>query len=217
MENTGDQKMKKVLPVPFVSQNSFDVPAEFHNNACGIACTKMILDYMPESYKSEYLMGGLRTMNDLIEEGIVIGGLTDNGWKHDSLVRLLRNRNIMSYCQEYRSIDIVIDQIHGVTFSEGKNYPDIQNIGIEKIIKKINSGLPTIVSVMPNFNDNKETHLILIIGYEIEKIPQNSDQPINGSFYYHDPDSRNGTEKKNKKITINDFIKKWRNLAIFVD
>ncbi|HMO78925.1 MAG TPA: C39 family peptidase [Candidatus Paceibacterota bacterium] len=214
-ENTGESKMKVLLQVPFVSQNSSDILDDWKNRSCGIACIKMVLDYC---HKNNLLISPFTkntfTVSELIEEGIAINSFEQKtGWSHFGLVRILRNHGVISYSQEFRSIHVIVDKIDGITFSEGKNYPEIQIFGIKKIITSISSGKPVIVSVGPNFSNNKDNHLIVLTGFE----NTNPDNLLDGFLYFHDPDSRDSVEKINFKISISDFLKKWRKMAIFVD
>jgi uncharacterized protein YvpB len=193
-----ENKMKVILDVPYFSQHSDLVPKNWRNISCGIVAVKMILDFFVKKSPE---------ISFLIDEGIAIDGFVENGWQHESLVRLLRNHGIMSYAQEFRSISIQIDDVHGVTKLSGKKKNNLQNIGIQKIFSKISLGLPVIVSVLPNFNHNKHSHLILITGYDNK----------NKIIYYHDPDAREGKDIKSAKIKVKEFLKYWRNLAIFLD
>ncbi len=198
MEKKKGNKMKVVLNVPYFSQNSDLVPEKWRNVSCGIAAVKMILDFLVK--KSPLI-------NLLIDEGIAINGYTKDGWSHESLVRLLRNHGVMAYSQEFRSVSIQIDEIHGVTMLSGKYDLSLSEFGINKITSKLLNGLPVIVSVKPNFNNNKHSHLILIVGFDNKK----------KILYYHDPDSRDGICLKSTEIKVKEFIKYWRKLAIFID
>lgn len=216
-EKIGEENMKVIIDVPFVSQNSDQVNSDWHNNSCGIACAKMIIDYFVAK-NSPHEKSPI--MNTLIDQGLAINGFGKNGWEHSAIVRLMNNYSVMSYAQAFRSVNVIVDKIDGTTFSEGKNYPYIQNLGIAKIIRKLKSGLPVIVSVDAHFNDNKESHLIVLVGYESENSSslESSHTGQNTEFfYYHDPDTRNGVIRQNQPILVSDFLQKWRKFAIFVD
>ncbi len=188
--------MKSVLNVPYFSQNSDSVPKEWHDSACGIATVKMVL---------AFLNGESPDMSFLLREGQAIGGFTEKGWRHESLVRILRNHGVLAYPQEFVSTSVQIDEVFGITRMRGKDDENFSKIGLQKILSKLSSGLPVIVSVSPKFNGNKHSHLILIIGYD----------QTTESLYYHDPDSRDGTELKAAPISTKNFLKFWRRLAIF--
>lgn len=215
IENKGDSKMKVILDVPFTSQNIPDVPKNWINRSCGVTCVKMVLDYFFE--KDLIYFAGPKnklSINQLIDEGIQIGSYKENvGWIHSGLVKILRNHGVLSYTQEFKSVNVTIDQIHGVTFVDGKNYPEMPIYGIKKIISSLNSERPVIVSVEPGFSNNKDNHLIVLTGFE----NINFDNKIDGFIYFHDPDARDGVEKINFKVSLSDFIKKWRKMAIFLD
>jgi hypothetical protein len=198
MEQKKGNKMKVVLDVPYFSQHTDEVTKKWQNSSCGIAVLKMILDVLlKDSPKFSFL----------IDEGVAIDGFVKNGWQHESLVRLLRNHGIMAYAQEFRSVSIQIDDVHGVTKLYGKDKEKLQKLGIQKIFSKISLGLPVIVSVLPNFKYNKDSHLILIVGYDETK----------NVLYYHDPDAKDGKEIKSEIITVSQFLKYWKSMAIFLD
>ena len=175
--------MEKILDVPFHAQDSDD--------SCGIAVTRMVLDFLGEG----------SGMENLTKEAIAIGGRTEYGWSHESLVRLLHNHGVSAYPQEYRSVSV---DVENKIFTES-TAEDFIDKGIQKIILKIDEGLPTIISVKEKFNDNIESHLILITGYGDD------------TLYYHDPDSRKGVIRNNEPVSISDFKKYWKKFAIFVD
>lgn len=198
MEKKGETEMKVMLDVPYFSQNSDDVEKEWHDSACGIAAVKMVVDFMCDNSP---------TMTQLIDEGVAIKGFSDHGWLHESMVRLLRNHGVMSYAQEFRSVSVTVDPIHGTSFLEGKFDAELAKVGLQKIILKLATKKPVIVSVDRKFNDNSHTHLVVIVGYDSKE----------NKLYYHDPDSRKGTVRRGASIKVPDFLKHWRRLAIFVD
>ncbi len=186
------------IDVPYYSQYQNVLEEKWRSRACGITSAKMIIKYFyPDNDES---------IDALIDEGVKIGGYNENGWDHESLVRIFRNRGIFSYKEEFKS------QLIG----NGNNsrVPSIYDAkmakaGIKKIVKMIKAGRPVIVSVDVGFGDNKSSHLIVLTGYDLD---DNGD--VLG-FMYNDPESPRGI-KKNLFVEIEKFERYWRRLCIFV-
>jgi hypothetical protein len=188
--------MKKILPVPYISQYSDSFEQDWKNRSCGIACVAMLLGY--------YNLEDLNPMI-LINEGIAIGGHCQGGWFHESLVRIIRNHGINSYAQEFRSVEISMkDKLFKPSPLETKLVDD----GLIKIIQEIDKKQPVIVSVKPNFNGNDTNHLLIVIGYDF------SDQK--GNLIIHDPNGKNSKKTLNEfSVNLSEFQKFWRKFAIF--
>lgn len=188
--------MKKILPVPYISQYSNSFDEDWKNRSCGIACVSMLLGY--------YNLDDSNPMN-LVHEGITIGGYCNNGWFHESLVRILRNHGINAYAQEFRSVSVNYEE---KTFSKNLFEQKMINGGLSKIIKEIENGNPVLISVKPGFNGNKENHLVLIIGYDFSNKKEN--------FIIHDPNGNTENIKNSEvEISIEKILEYWRNFAIF--
>jgi hypothetical protein len=189
--------MEKILDINYFSQNAETVSEKWHNSGCGIACLKMILDSKGDS----------ASINDLASEGVALGGYTDDGWVHQALVTILRNHNISSYRQEFRSKTFNKDTDD---FSDNPKEEELVKSGFNKMKESVDKENAVIASVDIGFSTNKSTHLILIVGYKAEN------EEITG-FYYHDPDTRDGVDKSQKFVNIDEFRKYWRQLAILTD
>lgn len=188
--------MKKIIPVPYISQYSDVFEKDWQNRSCGIACVAMLLGY--------YNLEDINPMR-LINEGVAIGGHCNKGWFHESLVRLLRNHGVNAYAQEFRSVDVSPEN---KTFEINSLETKMIESGINKIISEIDLGHPVIISVGPGFNTNKENHLILIIGYDF------SDEKKN--FIVHDPDGVDKNELNYEMpVEISKIRQFWRKFAIF--
>lgn len=181
-----------MIEVPCYSQHR-DVKERFwQNKSCGIVCVKMIIDYFhPDN---------LTTLSSLIKEGLVIDGFTKEGWSHHSLVILLRNHGVMAYSQEFRSHEIDLETKEGRKSSYEENF--IQK-GIEKIKENLDKKLPVIASVSKDFNGNKDTHLILLTGYDDKYV------------YFNDPNSENESEVQTLKKEFSYFLEYFRPMVIF--
>lgn len=185
------------LQVPYYSQFKDIQNPLWKEFGCTITCLAMAVKYFsPE----EALI-----LDDLFEEGILIGGRSEHGWKHNSIVLLAHNHGIPAYCEEFKSVFVDIDNKQ---FLESPHSVFFTDLGIKKIKQFLeNGGLP-IVSVLPGLSGGKSIHTIILIGFEVE------DGKLSG-FYYHDPDSKVGLSS-NVFITLPNFLKFWRKMAIFI-
>jgi hypothetical protein len=192
-------KIKKIINIPYQSQNDNTVSDEWKDRACAIACVKMVLDIFSDDKK---------TMPELIEEGLIINAHTDQGWSHQGIVRILRNHGVLAYSQEFKSIKI-IKKDGGVLKEKSEYSKKMIEDGLLKILLKINSGEPVICSVKPGFDENKFSHTILLVGFNFDK-----DKKV---LIYHDSDSRSGEIKENKEVKLDIFMEYWKELAIFLN
>lgn len=184
--------------IPFYSQYSEDIEHVWQSKVCALVCVKMVLEYF--GIKSE--------IKDLIEEGLLIsnelekrnrfydGYTKQYGWGHELLVLIIRNKNVLSYRQEFKNKD---------------NSEIFLDCGINKIIQNIKVDLPVFVSIAKDINNPKTSgHMFVISGIE----------EVNGiitGFYINDPEAKTEMEGKNKFMDIFDFKKGWKKLAIFVE
>lgn len=183
--------MKTTLQVPFYAQKEILTNGEA-NSACGIVCVKMILDYA----------GKKNDIEDLIKEGYIIGGKVDAGWKHETIVRVLRNHGILAFPQEFRSHIVDTEKEEGILNEKMTN--EMRDVAITKFEMFIDQGYPVMVSVKPGFGNNKGDHLILIVGYDEENLYIN--------------DSGNSSEEESPiKVSKNKFMEYWKGLTIFTE
>jgi len=194
-----NDSMKKIIPVPYISQFSKEFAEEWHYSACGIACVAMLLGY--------YNLEDINPMR-LVNEGVAIGGYKGQGWFHEALVRLLRNHGVNAYAQEFRSVDISSDY---KTFSPSILEPKLIEKGIEKIIKEIDAGHPVMASVDEHFNTNLEKHIILIVGYDFsngqEKLIVHDSRGLDHAGVHEAFEAM--------PVDIAKFVKFWRKFAVF--
>lgn len=194
-----------IIEVPYFSQILDVGDPYWQERSCSITCLKMLLEF----YKNGIDMPSI---DGLIEEGIIIGGhsakgVSDVGWKQSSIVALARNHGLSGYNQEFRSIEVDINEHK---FKESKYQEKIFKEGIEKIIEWLKSRKPVIVSVPKNFNGDSSPHTILLAGFAED----NGD--ITG-FYYHDSNFSEREEGQNRFVDIQTFKNKWRRMAIFLN
>lgn len=189
--------MKKINIKHFY-QHSKEVSKDWRPNACGVSCVKMILDSFRQDTSPDII--------DLITEGVAVGAYNEGrGWFHEGLVVLLRNHNVSAYRQEYKSGKYDL-QSKTVSLYEDSLNPILRQ-GINKIHQKLLEGSPVIVSVEKEFSNTKETHFVLLTGFEEDTVG------LEG-FYYKDPNSENSGHIY---VELDKFRSLWRKLSIFVD
>jgi hypothetical protein len=123
----------------------------------------------------------------LIDGVAARGGFGPSGWIHDVVIRTAREYNFDAYRKEHDSIEEGIKEI------------------MEFLIKKT----PVIISAVKNFSEADKFHMVVLVGFKKEE------DELDG-FYYHDPDSQNREEGKNKLVPIEIFKKHWRKMSIYV-
>lgn len=115
------------------------------------------------------------------------GGYSPVGWIHDYEVELFGRYGFSAHREEKM---------------DGES-------GILKIYEYLLNGNPVIVSIeQPKSNNNVRFHQVLLVGFE-----EKDDETISG-FFFHDPDRRNGGDPY-RRISIEEFLKQWRKMAIF--
>jgi len=186
------------LNIPYYSQRTDVKDIEWQACSCLVLSIKMV---------SEFLGAENISADDLIKEGVCVGAWDGNYWKHDEVIRLLRNHGISAYAQEFKTVDV---NIQNSEMNPGVRSEDLLKKGIEKIVNNLNGGLPTIVSIYKYFTEKDRHHAVVIIGYE-------KDGDIIKGFYYHDPESKEEKGGDNLSVELDIFKKGWKKLAIFVE
>lgn len=137
--------MPPQLPVPYVSQHADDVPEKWRPDSCAIACVKMAIDYFAQISSDIESV----SMSMLIDEGLVMDGFTEYGWKHDVLIALCQMNGLLgSYREEFRDK------------ASPEHEEELREEGFKKIGKTIKTQMPVIVSV----KTEKGFHMVLVIG-----------------------------------------------------
>ena len=151
----------------------------WEKKGCGIACIAMVLAAAKKDF----------TLKELVEETLAIRGYIDGiGWKHATLARILTNRSIPSYTQE---------------FTLPNKNTELFAYGIKKIQRHIADN-PVIASVHRGFDPNTTaTHLVVIT------------EKTDNAFIIQDPDYELGSE--NMIVPYTKFTKAWRGYALFTD
>ncbi len=189
------------LNIIHFSQNNTQIPEPDQNKSCGICCVKMLLDFL--------FRDNTHSINDLIQEATLIKAFNreiNNGyWTHDGLVRILRNHGALAYPQEFKSVHVNIEK---QIFEENQNQENFTQKGIEKIKQKLEEGKPAIVSVTAGFNKNKDSHMVIISGYDgVDGNTQSIEY-----LYVKDPQ-----DETFEKVSTDKFLNHWKKLAIFID
>jgi hypothetical protein len=186
------------LEVKYYSQRTDVIDPEWRAHSCLVICIKMI---------AEFLGANVIPADDWIKEGTLVGAWDGKYWKHNEIIRLLRNHGVSGYSQEFKSVDV---DIKNGGMKVGKVSDLFFEKGTEKIAKNLDDGLPTVVSIYKYFTEKDRHHGIVIIGYE------KKDNKIEG-FYYHDPENLDEKGGKNLFVEIDKFKDGWKRLAIFTD
>ncbi len=183
------------LDIPFFSQYADTVAAEWQSKICAIACIKMVLDFYGKKIEPMKIVEeGLVISKKLAESGKPQSGYTSEfGWGHDVLIYLLLQNEILAYRQEFKGNDA------------------FAALGIEKIKNQLLIKKPVMVSIAKDIlNPKTSGHLVLIVGFEEEN-------GIVKGLYINDPEKRTESEGKGIFVSREDFLKRWKKLAIFTE
>ncbi|MBP9771655.1 MAG: hypothetical protein KBD16_01900 [Candidatus Pacebacteria bacterium] len=143
----------KNLPVPYFSQYDFSVQETWRPRACTIVNLFMALLYFGKAEGT--------SIQELIAKGESLGGFTEHGWKHDTILELAHAQGIPAYREEFRNKDDKEE--------EGR----LREAGWEKIWSACSEDVLPIVSIR---KENGSYHTVLIVG---------SDER---GLFYHDPE-----------------------------
>ncbi|MFA5935101.1 MAG: C39 family peptidase [Candidatus Paceibacterota bacterium] len=178
------------IDLPYYSQYSDIIEKDWQDRCCIIICLQMIFDFYGKKVEPmDLIREGLKISEVLKEKGKEKDGYTrEFGWGHELLVILLKNNGVLAYKQDFKNPNFE------------KEYLEL---GLEKIRLNLLDEKPVIVSILRDVK--KYGHTVVISGLEYEG------ENIKG-FYINDPENID-----NKNISIEDFKKVWRKLAIFVN
>jgi hypothetical protein len=186
------------LNLPYYSQRTDVKEEEWQAHSCLVVCVKMV---------AEFLGVEVMSADNWIKEGVLVAAWDGKFWKHNEILRLFRNHGVLSYAQEFKTVDV---DIKNGEMRPSKISDLFLEKGIEKIVKNIDQNIPVIVSIYKYFTEEDRHHGIVISGYEREGAN------IKG-FYYHDPEAPNEKGGQDLFVEINIFKKGWKRLAIFVE
>lgn len=180
--------------VPIYSQFNDVSDESWKNRSCSVVCLKMALDFFKPT--------DVPTIDELIEEGLKIGGYGEHGWTHKGIALLSHNHGVPAYAEEFLSSNV---------FDRTKDYKkEMLDYGIEKIKREVSSGNLFIASGTRGWKKDGGFHTFLIVGFG-----EDSDGE-NGGFYYHDPDFREEGGRVKKFINLGDFKALWRRMGVFI-
>jgi len=181
------------LDIKYYSQYSEKIEKDWQSRSCSIACLQMVLDFYEKKVEPmDLIKEGLKISEVLKEKGKEKDGYTKEfGWGHELLVMLLKNNGVLSYKQDFKN------------FNFEKDYLEL---GLEKIKQNLLNERPVIVSILRDMDNIKPYgHMFVISGIE------NDGENIK-NFLINDPEN-----ESNRIISIEEFKKVWRKLAIFVN
>ena len=188
--------MEKVLEVPFLCQHDYKYREE-GRVICSLYCLAMVYAFFnKEKLDIETLTKEL----DFLE-----GYNPAYGSTYTPLMSIYRNRGLAVYYQEYKSHAIDTEEKRGSAnpvFEER-----LSKVFLNKVCRKIDEGIPTVVSVLKKFRIKKKFHQVVLVGYKKEG------GKVLG-FYFNDPGNKNG---KSVFVDIEKFKESFHQRAIFFD
>lgn len=177
----------------FISQHIDITNESWQSRSCSIAALWMALKSLDKDFPL--------TPDELLQEGLKIHGYSETGfWKHASLAILAHNYGLAAYLEEFKS----------EPFGEKTKYAEtLLAYGVTKIFNFLKDGGGcVIVSVPKNFTEITKPHSVLLHSVKI----------VEGEkyFIYNDSEKESAEEGKDCLISLRDFQKHWRKLAIFL-
>lgn len=128
------------LNVPYSSQHLHVSEVYWQKRACGMACVKMVLDFLKKDAP---------ILDDLLWQGVRIDGYGPSGWMHNALVSLLDMHGVSAKRKEFKTDELF-------------------EAGFREIIRSLLLGLPVVVSAVKKFEETKKFHMVLLTGFEKE-------------------------------------------------
>ncbi len=201
-----DKKHMK-LHVPYYSQFHDVTKKEWQSKACTVVCLKMALDYLvPGRAPSidNLLHEAVIHSNSMLGRGLISEESLRHGSPHDVIVMMAHNYGVTAYREEFKSMSANLDGSIGPSQFAG----EMLQHGLKKIVAILETGGLPIVSVLPGLSEGKSFHTILLVGFE------DNNATLTG-FYYHDSDAP-GEARNDLFISLEEFIKYWRKMAICI-
>lgn len=195
------------LQVPYYSQFRNVTNTQWQDGSCTMTCLKMALDFLyPQRAPSidELFDEGLTHIKSMTERGLLSSSASAHGIPHEVVVLMAHNYGALSYREEFKSMavsetgKVMQGQYAGLMYEQG----------LKKICAMLETGSLPIVSVEPGLSAGKSFHTILLVGFEA------TEGTLTG-FYYHDPDAKEDP-REGIFISLEDFRKFWRKMAIFI-
>ena len=195
------------LSVPYYSQFHDVTKEEWRSKACTVVCLKMALDFLvPDRTSSidNLLHEAVIHSNSMLSRGLISEESLSHGSPHDVIVMMAHNYGVTAYREEFKSMAIGLSG----AMEQSKFADEMFQQGLKKIVAILETGGLPIVSVLPGLSEGKSFHTILLIGFE------DNNGTLTG-FYYHDSDAA-GEARNDLFITLEEFTKYWRKMAIFI-
>lgn len=226
LESTFDinQKRSIYLDVPHVWQEDpdYNIPENERRSVCSIACMKMILDFLkPQTINT-------LTIDQIFQTIKNYGRSNDEKFRfgyHPYQVDFFKTQGLLSWRRNWYApssdtswfvqnegyddtqLQAVNTQMQYEDFLQESNY-STDDIVTTSLVSSMRLGNPVIVSVKPGFSSNKIDHQIVINGYY--------HTGTHNYFYYLDPLLSPEKNLTKQTISVENFFKYSRYLAIFV-
>lgn len=185
-----------ILDVPYQSQLPFETGGEGERQWCGIVSLWMVLSY--------YLKEQAPKVEGLLQK--YGENITNLGFQHKDFIKIARDLGLRGFRKSWWA-DPGVFPIMDKFLREGESEEEVKewaetNLeeGLFTIKKYINQGIPVIVSVNKEFSPSHSSHLIVVVGYEGDKL------------IIHDPLHKG----PNYKINEEEFKNFWIRQAIII-
>ncbi len=168
------------LDVPFVGYMTIPDSIDYIKRvtSCGICSVSMILKYLNKPHD----------IGELITEGNISGGFTENGWSHEYFIGLFKRNNIEA------------QRIENLGFTKG----------LDLIKESILAQKPLIISMQKFSFDRILFHMVVVNGFI-----ENEEKEIVGLLYL-DPGEYNEKSDYTRIVSKESFLASWRKMAIFL-
>lgn len=213
-----------ILDVPFYSEfEEIDGVTShiefFKRRSCGIVSLKMVLDYLCRENRCKKV-GIDKLIKTALDEGAYVlenGGKKDYGWQHAGLVRTVQKLGFLGFRRKYfiQKRDLEVMKKEGTSPKSLRRYYNqvfIEAVAAFKV--QIDDKCPFLISIEKNLGIKRTSHIVVLTGY----------RELEGNvigFFVNDPNNpKNGKNRpvnKNQFISLSEFDKIWRKLAIFVE
>lgn len=191
----------------------------FKRRSCGIVSLKMVLDFISRQTNRKIVKIDYLIKVALAEGAYVLenGGHKDYGWQHAGLVRTVQKLGFLGYRRKYfiQKKDLEHLQKEGTSNkSLRRYYNQVFTEVVAAFRNQIDDGMPFLISIEKNLGIKRVSHIVVLTGYR-----EVADEII--GFFINDPNNpkqgKNRPKHKNEFISLSEFDKIWRKLAIFVE
>ncbi|MEX0932003.1 MAG: C39 family peptidase [Candidatus Saccharimonadales bacterium] len=207
--NIGKKEIR--LKVPFYSQFEKDngLDRRWQERSCGILALRMIFDY----YRT--VQGApLVNLQQLLSDALELGGVDKHhNWYHATLVRTARHYGFLAWRRSWIPSQRDVDWFKKEGASELSIkawHQQLKEEAVYALSLEIVEGHPVVVSASPYFGEEQKAHLMVLSG-----LRKDSNGNVEG-FYYQDPYDKTQGPKKERYVSLEQFMKAWTFRAVFV-